>query len=374
ALREAIAQLTSAQVPSATTTAEVLLLHVLKRDRTFLYAHPEAELTYEQELDYRALLAERAAGKPTQYLTGRQEFWGLSFQVEPGVFIPRPETEHVVELALAIVRHGMGRADARICDVGTGSGCIALALAKELPEAEIVAVDLSERALAVARRNAEALNLANRVQFLKSDLLQAFFSHHGTAATDFDVRAFDLIVSNPPYVGRQEAERLPREVREHEPATALFSEDEGLALTHRLIDQAAQLLTGRSSPSSPAALWGPGFNPAVKGTERSGASAPEGGPSGGGHWAEHQDASVVKRSSAGPGFNPAVRKQEEPRALAPEVTPVAGRRSLVAGWLIIELGYEMVGRVRALLGEAWTNVEVTSDLRGLPRVLAAQRK
>jgi release factor glutamine methyltransferase len=289
ALRNAIAQLAAAQVPSASTTAEVLLLHVLGRDRAYLYAHPEAELSLQQERAYRHLLAERAAGTPTQYLTGQQEFWGLPLRVEPGVFIPRPETEHVVEVVLAIVRERLRKPSARIVDVGTGSGAIALALASELPEAEVVATDISRDALEVAGANAEALGLAGRVRFVESDLLEEFFSHHGSIAAGFDTRAFDLVVSNPPYVGLEEAERLPREVREHEPAAALFSPEEGIAVTRRLIEQARV-------------------------------------------------------------------------ALVPE------------GWLVLELGYNMAGRARALLGDAWANVEITNDLRGIPRVLSAQKE
>ena len=288
ALREAIAQLTAAQVPSATTTAEVLLLHVLGRDRTFLYAHPEAPLTVEQERAYRHLLTERAGGAPTQYLTGKQEFWGLPLHVEVGVFIPRPETEHVVEVSLAIVRERLRKPAARIADVGTGSGAIALALASELPEAEVVATDVSQHALRVARDNAEALGLSERVRFVHSILLDEFFSHHGSPEAGFDTRSFDLIVSNPPYVDYNQAEQLPREVREHEPEVALFSPEEGIAVTRRLIEQARVALA-------------------------------------------------------------------------------------LDGWLVLELGYNMAGRVKALLGEAWASVEVTDDLRGIPRVLAAQR-
>ncbi len=289
ALREAIERLTSAQVPSASTTAEVLLMHVLRRDRTFLHAHPEWEMIPDEERAYRGLLEKRAAGTPTQYLTGKQEFWGLSLAVKPGVFIPRPETEHVVEKALEVVRERLKRADARIVDVGTGSGCIALALALELPEAEVVATDVSDDALGVARRNAETLGLSGRVQFVQSDLLHAFLSHHGHAGADFDTRAFDLVVSNPPYVSPGQAARLPREVREHEPAAALFSDDEGLEVTRRLIEEARG-------------------------------------------------------------------------ALVPK------------GWLVLELGYEMAERVKALVGDAWAEVEVTNDLAGIPRVLAARKK
>jgi len=311
ALREAIAQLAAAQVPSASTTAEVLLLHVLGRDRTYLYAHPEAQLTLAQERAYRHLLAQRAAGTPTQYLTGQQEFWGLPLRVEPGVFIPRSETEHVVEVALAIVRERLMKPSARIVDVGTGSGAIALALASELPEAEVVATDISQEALEVARANAETLGLAARVRFVESDLLDEFFSHHGSTAAGFDTRAFDLVVSNPPYVGLDEAERLPREVREHEPAEALFSPEEGIAVTRRLTEQAAVLLA-------------------------------KGG---------------LIRQSLEEGRGPALR------------SPQGG-----GGWLVLELGYNMAGRVRALLGDAWADVEATNDLRGIPRVLAARRE
>ncbi|MGH9779895.1 MAG: peptide chain release factor N(5)-glutamine methyltransferase [Candidatus Acidiferrales bacterium] len=293
ALREAIEQLTAAQVPSASLAAELLLLHVLDRDRTFLYAHPQAELSLDQQRAYRHLLGRRSAGTPTQYLTGRQEFWGLPFTVAPGVFIPRPETEHVVEVVLAIVRERLMEPGARIVDVGTGTGCIALALASELPLAEIFATDISDGALALAGANAEALGLIGRVQFLRSDLLEVLVGNPGArslpaqAGTLHDAR-FDVIVSNPPYISPDDASQLPREVLEHEPAAALFSPDEGLAVTRRLIEQASQLL----APS---------------------------------------------------------------------------------GYLALELGYQMSGRVKSLLGEGWTNVEVTPDLRGIPRVLSAQR-
>ncbi len=305
ALGQAIAELTAAQVPSASTAAEVLLMHVLNGDRTFLYAHPEVELSLEQERAYRLLLERRAAGTPTQYLTGRQEFWGLTFQVEPGVFIPRPETEHLVETALVLARERLRKPNARIVDVGTGTGCIALALASELPQAEILATDISEPALGVARRNAEALGLASRVQFLHSDLLEVFLTGRGPRATSHG--GFDLVVSNPPYVSPDEAPQLPREVLEHEPAEALFSPGEGLAITRRLIDQAAQVL-----------------------------------------------------AADGP-------------ALRSPLVPSGAEGKGVGGWLVLELGYQMSSRVQSLLGAGWGNVEITPDLRGIPRVLSAQR-
>ncbi len=172
ALRAAIARLEESSVPSAPLAAELLLMHVLHRDRTWLYAHPEFELSPEDAAAYAQLIERRSEGVPTQYLTGRQEFWGLELEVGPGVLIPRPETEHVIEVALE--RLGARRAEPlRIADVGTGSGCIAIALARELPRAEIVATDISAAALDYARRNAARHRVSNRIQFLKTDLLEA---------------------------------------------------------------------------------------------------------------------------------------------------------------------------------------------------------
>jgi release factor glutamine methyltransferase len=216
--------------------AELLLMHVLQRDRAWLYAHPEYELSSEQAAAYDGLIERRSAGVPTQYLTGHQEFWGLDFEVGPGVLIPRPETEHVVEVVLA--RVGSRRSQSvRIADVGTGSGCIAIALACELPHAEIVATDISALALNYARTNAVRHAVSNRIQFYETNLLRALAQFSDRARN-----SFDLIASNPPYVGRNDAAKLPREVREHEPAEALFAGDRGFDLYPGLIEQATQLL------------------------------------------------------------------------------------------------------------------------------------
>jgi release factor glutamine methyltransferase len=233
ALRDAMARMSSAGVPSHALAAELLLMHVMGRDRAWLYAHPEAPLDAEDARRYFELVTKRAAGTPTQYLTGRQEFWGLEFEVTPAVLIPRPETEHVVEVA--VERLGKERANAllRIADVGTGSGCITVALAHEFPRAEIFATDISAEALAVAARNAERHNMAERVHFLECNLLGAFASARAT---------FDMIVSNPPYVARDEEAQLPREVREHEPHEALFCGATGTEIYAPLISQAAELL------------------------------------------------------------------------------------------------------------------------------------
>lgn len=172
-LREGLQKLLEHQVPSAQLAAELLLMHVLLCDRATLYTHPEKEISQETVDRYFALVAERGTGKPTQHITGHQEFWGLDFLVTPDVLIPRPETEHVVETVLEIlVRQGRGKDERlRIADVGTGSGCIALALASELPRAIIFGVDISRMALVVASENALRLGMPDRVKFLEGDLL-----------------------------------------------------------------------------------------------------------------------------------------------------------------------------------------------------------
>jgi release factor glutamine methyltransferase len=245
ALREAIVRLESESVPSAALAAELLLLHVMQRDRTWIYAHPESLLSADQWQHYFALVARRGAGTPVQYLTGRQEFWGLEFEVTPDVLIPRPETEHVVEVALA--RMCARRSETlRVADVGTGSGCLAVALATELPRARIFATDVSAAALDVARRNAAKHGVASRIEFLECNLLDVFWGDAASAVAAPDHRAdlkFDLIVSNPPYVALADAASLPREVREHEPAAALFAGESGLDAYAPLVRQAEELLS-----------------------------------------------------------------------------------------------------------------------------------
>lgn len=243
--RAGIETLSSAAVGSPRLTAETLLMFVLSCDRTQIFAHPERVLTADEKSRFEAALAERTRGVPTQYITGRQEFWGMDLIVSPAVLIPRPETEHVVEAVLELIRtfrsqSGLspglaspGVSSPRIVDVGTGSGCIALALAKELPDAEIHAVDTSSSALGIARANAERHGLQNRVRFQESDLLDAF--PHDTAR-------FDFVVSNPPYVSEIDKESLPREVRGFEPHAALFAGPNGLDVIERLIPRAQRAL------------------------------------------------------------------------------------------------------------------------------------
>jgi release factor glutamine methyltransferase len=246
ALREAIAHLEREHIPSAPLAAELLLMHSLGRDRTFLYAHPEQELDAAACERYFSLIAQRASGVPTQHLTGHQEFWGLDFEVTPDVLIPRPETEHVIEVALQRlgVEHGSASsphdAELRIADVGTGSGCIAIALAHTLPKASFTATDISAAALEVARRNAARHAVTSRILFIECNLLDALL--HESRVTNHESRLFDLIASNPPYIARKDAATLPREVREYEPEFALFAGEAGTEMYAPLIAQATKLL------------------------------------------------------------------------------------------------------------------------------------
>jgi release factor glutamine methyltransferase len=312
ALSDGIAQLESENIPSPALAAELLLMHTLNHDRTWLYAHPEHALDAPTREKYFALIAKRASGIPTQHLTGHQEFWGLDFEVTPDVLIPRPETEHVIEVALdrlgvapSVVQASAGdrsnpyqiaqteayathsKEEFRIADVGTGSGCIAIALAHELPSARIIATDISGPALELARRNAEIHGVPSRIDFIECNLLDEVL--HGSRATGHGPRSLDLIASNPPYIGRREAATLPREVRDHEPETALFAGETGTELYAPLIAQAAALLK--------------------------------------------------------PG-----------------------------GFLVLELGYNSSEYVtRALTAPQWTNLSITKDLAGIPRVASAER-
>ena len=286
ALKAALAQLRAAAVPSHTLAAELLLMKTLGRDRTWVYSHPEEPLSPEQLAHFNALVSRRCAGEPTQYLTGRQEFWGRDFEVGPGVLIPRPETEHVVEVALEMLGPPSEGEHFRIADIGTGSGCIAISLALALPGSQVIATDISEAALAYARRNAEHHGVSGRVDFVHAN----FFARTGDASLIASPSTLHLVVSNPPYIAQSEAASLPREVREHEPPEALFGGPQGHELYERLVYQACNAL----QPS---------------------------------------------------------------------------------GVLVLELGYNGASRVRSLLDSppAWSDVCVTNDLAGIPRVIAARK-
>ena len=225
ALSSAIERLEASDVGSPRLNAETLLMFVLGVNRAYLYAHPERELNDDQQARYHEVIGQRSTGMPSQYITGHQEFWGLDFVVSPAVLIPRPETEHLVETVLELARE-VPRP--RIVDVGTGSGCIALALTHELKNAEVYAVDLSADALEIARANAARLQLDGKVTFLQCNVLAALA----------DRRDFDFVVSNPPYVGNDEADKVQRSVFEFEPRMAVFSGESGLDVIRPLIAQA----------------------------------------------------------------------------------------------------------------------------------------
>jgi release factor glutamine methyltransferase len=292
--------------------AEVLLMFVLGADRAYLYAHPERELTREEGTRYEEVLAQRATGMPLQYITGHQEFWGLDFVVSPAVLIPRPETEHLVEAVLDLAR-GVQRP--KIVDVGTGSGCVALALAHELQHAEVYAVDLSAEALEIARANAARLQLNRRVRFLHCNVLESAdeslpvspnsqavipsedFSPSGKPALSLpkpscfsDFRDFDFVVSNPPYVALSEADKVQKSVQEFEPTIAVFAGLHGTDVISPLIEQAQGALK--------------------------------------------------------PG-----------------------------GWLALEIGYSMRDKVVNLLNPTmWDDIRVVPDLQGIPRVVVAKKR
>jgi len=278
-LRQLLAQaapaLERAGVAAPRLTAEVLLAHSLGKERSFLYAHPEAEPDASALARFADWIERRAAGVPLQYLTGEQEFYGRLFQVTPAVLIPRPETELVVEAALEHLPDRESQ-PLRLADVGTGSGCLAITLALERPQAAVTATDTSAAALEIARANATRLGAC--VDFLACDLLETVPG------------PFDLIVSNPPYIAAAQWDSLQREVRDHEPRAALIAGPDGTEVYARLIPQAAARLR--------------------------------------------------------PG-----------------------------GWLVLELGYESAGAVRALLDDTrWSAIETRRDLQGWERVLVARRR
>ncbi len=238
ALKAAMARLRAAHVPSHWLAAELLMMHTLGRDRAWLYAHPEAEVPPADSEKYNHLVEQRCAGAPTQYLTGKQEFWGLEFEVTREVLIPRPETEHVVEVALERMGKNSKELPLAIADVGTGSGCLAVALAREFPRATVLATDVSAAALEVASRNAARHGVAARIEFAHCNLLDGF------AASSLAARraSLELVVSNPPYVARAEGTTLPREVGDHEPPNALFGGEDGVDVYPPLAEQAANVL------------------------------------------------------------------------------------------------------------------------------------
>ncbi len=236
-LRRAAEKLRAASVPDPQLAAQSLLAAALGCDRTYLIINLQQRLSDPILAKYEGLIARRAAGEPLQYIVGHQEFFGLDFEVTPEVLIPRPETELIVEEVLHLVQPAAGNHKWRplIVDIGTGSGCLAITLARELNNAVVIASDISLAALAVARRNAARHNLANRIRFVAADLLEAFRNEPFA----------DFIISNPPYVAARDLASLQREVRDWEPRIALTDAADGLSFYRRLFKEApARLRAG----------------------------------------------------------------------------------------------------------------------------------
>ena len=224
ALLDAVQRLERHGVASPRLSAEVLLAHCLSVDRTYLYTHDDREILDDEYQGIEDALYERISGVPVQYIVGRQEFYGRYFTVTPAVLIPRPETEYIVEAILEL-KPDVGAA---IIDVGSGSGCIGLTLALELPQTRVTIADISHEALRVAKQNAAALGAPTSIVCM--DLLDAVSG------------PFDVVASNPPYVSPGDTSKLQREVREHEPHVALFAPDDGLSIIARLIPAAERVL------------------------------------------------------------------------------------------------------------------------------------
>jgi release factor glutamine methyltransferase len=237
-LQSAIGRLTAHHVPSPRLNAELLLMFTLNCDRALLYAHPEREVTPEEQARYEDALSQRAKGVPAQYITGHQEFWGLDLIVSPAVLIPRPETEHLIETLLPLAR---AIPHPKIVDVGTGSGAIALALAKELPDSEIHATDISPAALEIAEANATRLQLEFRASNQHPPERRLFF-HSTDLLNGLEIGAYDFVVSNPPYVGQSEEDQVQLEVRKFEPRNAVFAGPTGLEVIEKLVPAAKNAL------------------------------------------------------------------------------------------------------------------------------------
>jgi release factor glutamine methyltransferase len=209
--------------------AESLLLHLTGKSKTWLLAHLDDDFAGCTAIRYQAVLQRRLSGEPMQYVTGETEFFGLAFRVTPDVLIPRPETEHLVEKTIELVVRFQ---NPRVVDIGTGSGAIAVALAHRVKDVQITAIDLSEAALGIARGNALRNDVETHIRFLQGDLLEPV-----------EEERFDIVVSNPPYVPVSDRDTLSVEVRDHEPALALFAGADGLDVYRRLIPQADRVLT-----------------------------------------------------------------------------------------------------------------------------------
>ncbi len=230
-LARATSLLEEVACPNPTLDAEYLLRYSLAVTRSFLAAHSLDDLGPSREDSFFALIRKRSEGIPVQYIVGKQEFRGLEFEVNRSVLIPRPETELLVEEVL----RSLSELTTTLVDVGTGSGCIAIAVAAERPAAKVIAIDVSEPALKLARRNARTHGVAGRIRFLKGDLLEPLME----CSMDEKV---DCVCSNPPYVAERDLPSLQREVRDWEPRIALAAGENGLQVIERLVPQALMVL------------------------------------------------------------------------------------------------------------------------------------
>ncbi len=232
AINSAAAKMAAAGISSSRLDAEVLLCRTLGKDRAWLLAHMQEEIISNHRKDFERAVERRVLREPLQYIVGGQEFWGLEFEVTPDVLIPRPETELVVETALRAAR---GRDNLCVIDLCTGSGCIAVTLAKELPQARIFATEMSSRALSVARGNARHHGVADRIRFFEGDLFDPL--------GELDINGqVDIIAANPPYVPSGEFGALQPEVRDYEPKLALLAGSEGTEVHCRIIHEAPRFL------------------------------------------------------------------------------------------------------------------------------------
>lgn len=222
-------------VSDARRDAALLLGFVLNRDRTFLIANDDYNLNEDEIRRFFEIIERRSAGEPIQYITGRQEFFGLEFEVNENVLIPRPETEILVEVAIEILRE---KPNKTFCDVGTGSGCIPVSILRNMENAKAIALDISRKALEVARQNALKNKVIERISFYESDVFSAFENKQIV----IDDPRFSLIVSNPPYIPNKDLADLQREVRDYEPHTALFGGETGTEIVARLLADAPKYL------------------------------------------------------------------------------------------------------------------------------------
>ena len=237
ALRRSTEILSDNRIAEARRDAALLLGFVLNKNRAFLIANDDRVLSEDEIERFARLIKRRAAGEPVQYLTKKQEFYGLEFEVNPNVLIPRPETEILVEAAINILRK---KENPRFCDVGTGSGCIPVSILKNIANAAAVAIDVSPEALTIARRNAGKHGVSDRIEFLESDVFEVF---NNPKSEIRNPKLFDVVVSNPPYIPNKDLPGLPREVREYEPHVALFGGDIGTEIVRRLLTESPRYLT-----------------------------------------------------------------------------------------------------------------------------------